>query len=58
MAYRVTGHCIKCGNCVTECPVGAISIKDGKRTMEEDLCVECGFCAMVCPQGAITDYLK
>lgn len=55
MPYRLTGHCIKCKNCMLECPVGAISFANGERVLDEALCVECGFCAMVCPQGALTN---
>ena len=46
--------CIGCGICVQNCPVGAISLVDGKAEIDRGRCVECGTCARVCPRGAIT----
>ncbi len=36
--------CAGCGNCVSVCTMGAISIRDGKSYVEQDACVECGTC--------------
>ena len=52
MAYKITDACIACGACESECPVEAISEKDGKMVIDADKCVECGACAGVCPVGA------
>jgi ferredoxin len=46
-------ECSGCGVCVEVCPPQAISLKDEKADIEDDLCEECGFCAAECPVGAI-----
>ena len=52
MAHKVTDECVACGACVDTCPVGAISMGDGKFEIDADTCIECGACAGVCPVGA------
>ena len=42
-------HCIHCGTCVASCPVGALSIVDGKVVWNKELCVKCDTCLRVCP---------
>ena len=51
----ITDHdlCVACGNCVDECPMGALTIHEGKVYNDEDLCIGCGICISVCPEGAI-----
>jgi len=53
MAYVITDKCEKCGDCVEECPVEAISEGEDKYTIDPDTCVDCGTCAEVCPADAI-----
>ena len=53
MAYVITDACISCGTCEAQCPVGAISMGDGKFEIDPDKCVSCGACAGACPVGAI-----
>ena len=53
MAYVITDKCEKCGDCVEECPVEAISEGEDKYTIDADTCVDCGTCAEVCPADAI-----
>jgi len=53
MAYKISDACTNCGSCDSECPVEAISEKDGKRVIEAEKCVDCGACAGTCPVEAI-----
>lgn len=53
MAYKITDECSNCGACEPECPMEAISEKDGKREIDADACTSCGACADVCPVDAI-----
>ncbi len=53
MAYKVTDACVNCGACEPECPVEAISEKDGARWIDPDKCIDCGSCVGVCPTEAI-----
>ncbi len=47
--------CNGCGNCVPNCPEGAIKIVDGKaQLVGELLCDGLGACLGHCPEGAIT----
>ncbi|MBE6638241.1 MAG: 4Fe-4S dicluster domain-containing protein [Ruminococcaceae bacterium] len=52
MAYKISSECIACGACAAECPVNAISEKDGTYVINPDECLDCGACAGVCPVGA------
>lgn len=54
MAYIINDACVKCGTCVDNCPVEAISEGDGKYVIDADSCIECGACADGCPMGAIS----
>ena len=42
MAYRISDKCIACGACEMNCPVGAISMGDGKYEIDKEKCIECG----------------
>ena len=53
MAFVITDSCVSCGSCAGECPVGAISQRDGKYDIDANSCIDCGTCAGVCPTGAI-----
>ena len=52
MSYIITDECISCGACAEECPVNAISEKDGKYTINSEECIDCGACADICPVDA------
>ena len=55
MAHVINDDCINCGACAVECPVGAISERDGKQEIDADACIDCGACAATCPVGAISE---
>lgn len=46
--------CIKCGLCLTYCPVNSIiGTEDGAYRITYDYCKGCGICAKECPRQAI-----
>ena len=54
MAYKISAdECLGCGAFAEQCPVGAISEKDGKYVIDADACADCGACASTCPAEAI-----
>lgn len=52
MSIRVTEACIGCEACLSQCPFGAIEMKNGMASMN-DKCTLCGSCVSVCPVEAI-----
>lgn len=44
--------CISCGVCVKACRSGAISMENGKITVDNDKCNFCGRCCKSCPTNA------
>lgn len=49
----VHDYCEGCGRCAARCGQGAISIVNGRATVDPEKCVFCGYCARVCPQFCI-----
>lgn len=45
--------CAGCGDCVKTCPVGAISVVDGKAVIDHNKCINCKLCIPVCKFKAI-----
>lgn len=45
--------CDKCGRCVTECPVHAISLGEKGVSIDRNLCNDCGKCVAACVPGAL-----
>ena len=54
MAYVISDACVACGSCEAQCPVGAISMGDGKFEIAPATCIDCGSCEGVCPVTAIS----
>ena len=52
---QVTDRCTGCGRCEEEgwCFVNAISVRDGRATIDSGSCRGCGRCAERCPSGAV-----
>lgn len=50
--FKTNENCVKCGKCIGLCPVGNISIVDGKIVFG-DKCVACLGCYHRCPNKAI-----
>ena len=53
--YEVSNLCMGClaHPCSVVCPVGAISMVNGKSVIDQDKCKKCGKCMKVCPYNAI-----
>lgn len=45
--------CTHCGLCVTVCPNGAHSIRDGQHTFDPQACRHCGRCWEICPKASL-----
>jgi predicted aldo/keto reductase-like oxidoreductase len=45
--------CKGCGQCLTACASGSLSLKDGVATVDESTCVLCGYCGAACPEFII-----
>jgi nitroreductase/NAD-dependent dihydropyrimidine dehydrogenase PreA subunit len=47
-------RCIRCGECVLDCPMGVIAMDDLPRIVNEEACIRCQHCLAVCPTGAVS----
>lgn len=47
-------ECVACGTCMMQCPVGAVTIKNGAYAqVQSERCVGCGKCKSACPASII-----
>lgn len=46
-------NCLKCGSCVSACPVDAIQESNGVIQIDANECVDCGTCQRICPAQVI-----
>ncbi len=46
-------RCIGCAQCIPSCPVGAISLVEGRAVIDPAKCISCGLCSSKCPVYAI-----
>lgn len=52
---RVQGDlCVGCGACVDTCQFGALSVRDGRVSVEYASCMGCGVCVSTCGEGALS----
>lgn len=50
--YQINQNCVACGNCIAECPVGAIKESE-HYSIDTELCTDCGACTSGCAADAI-----
>ncbi len=46
-------QCDLCGDCVSNCPTGALLIGAGGLHLDLERCGYCGDCEDICPHGAV-----
>lgn len=46
--------CIGCMQCIKDCPVSVISLKNGKADINNAGCLKCGHCIAICPVEAVS----
>ena len=51
--YIITKACVKCGACLENCPVGAITMGKDQCFIDKSICVRCGMCYQLCSFDAI-----
>lgn len=54
VAVVLKDNCIGCGACARHCPSAAISLVDGKPSVNESRCLGCGACEYYCPARPVT----
>ncbi len=53
MPWVDENRCTACGECVEECPSGAISMQENKADIDMEGCIRCGLCHDICPEEAV-----
>lgn len=52
LSVKVQDECARCGDCISACPVKAISLNHHKAEISSE-CKGCGICMPACPEGSI-----
>ena len=53
MPWQIDNNrCLRCGGCVSVCPVAALELRDNV-IFDVELCTLCGVCEKACPVEAI-----
>lgn len=52
-SYACKFGCLGFGSCAKVCAQNAITVKNGKASVDESLCIACGKCLKACPHGLI-----
>lgn len=56
---HIDKDCVACGNCISNCPLKAITIYKGLFALvDTEKCVGCGRCVKACPAGVIEIKVK
>ena len=50
---HIEDWCCGCGRCMQRCSLGALSLTDGKASLDSSLCRLCGYCAGACEELCI-----
>ena len=54
VAVVLKDNCVGCGSCARHCPSAAISMIDGKPSVNETRCLGCGACEYYCPARPVS----
>ena len=46
--------CVACTQCIKDCPVSDILLKDSKAYIKNESCIKCGHCIAICPTKAVS----
>lgn len=50
---ELTGECSNCGQCISACPEGAITLTNTGAYIERKYCLNCALCVRSCPEGVL-----
>ncbi|WP_455538321.1 nitroreductase family protein [Terrisporobacter sp.] len=46
--------CVACGQCIDDCPVNDIYLKEGKAHIKNEACIKCSHCIAICPVKSVS----